>query len=79
MQKLVSVTFLSALAVIGTVVIVNYITFRYPGICPPTIARAEFEKDMLFATLQGDHGHLGTEIIKLTLELEDLVCPVLGL
>ena len=41
--------------------------------------RAEFEKDVLFATLQGEHGHLGTELRKLVFDFEDWVCPALGL
>ena len=60
-------------------VIVNVITFNYSGICPSTLARAEFQKDKLFSLLEGEQGHLGTEIRDIVLALEDQVCPVLGL
>ena len=60
-------------------VVVNVITFDYPGICPPTLARAEFQKDKLFSLLEGEQGHLGTEIRDIVLAVEDQVCPILGL
>jgi len=45
---------------VGAAVTVNAITFEYMGICPPAMARAEFEKDKLFSLLEGVQGHLGT-------------------
>jgi hypothetical protein len=64
---------------IGAAVTVNAITFEYMGICPPAMARAEFEKDKLFSLLEGQQGHLGTEIRDVVLAIEDQVCPLLGL
>ena len=64
---------------IGAAVTVNAITFEYMGICPPAMARAEFEKDKLFSLLEGEQGHLGTEIRDVVLAIEDQVCPLLGL
>ena len=64
---------------IASAVTVNTITFEYMGICPPAIARAEFEKDKLFSLLEGQEGHLGTEIRDIVLALEDQICPLLGL
>jgi len=43
------------------------------------MARAEFEKDKLFSLLEGEQGHLGTEIRDVVLAIEDQVCPLLGL
>jgi len=64
---------------IASAVIVNAITFEYMGICPPAMARAELEKDKLFSLLEGQQGHLGTEIRDIVLAVEDQVCPLLGL
>jgi len=64
---------------IASAVTVNAITFEYMGICPPAMARAEFEKDKLFSLLEGQQGHLGTEIRDIVLAVEDQVCPLLGL
>ena len=64
---------------VGAAVTVNVITFEYMGICPPAMARAEFEKDKLFSLLEGQQGHLGTEIRDMVLAVEDRVCPILGL
>ena len=64
---------------VGVAVTVNAITFEYMGICPPAMARAEFEKDKLFSLLEGEQGHLGTEIRDVVLAIEDQVCPLLGL
>jgi len=64
---------------IASAVLVNAITFEYMGICPPAMARAEFEKDKLFSLLEGEQGHLGTEIRDVVLAMEDQVCPLLGL
>lgn len=68
-----------AIVLAGIMVIVNVITFNYLGICPSTLARAEFQKDKLFSLLEGEQGHLGTEIRDIVLAVEDEVCPVLGL
>ena len=64
---------------IASAVTVNVITFEYMGICPPAMARAEFEKDKLFSLLEGEQGHLGTEIRDIVLAVADQVCPLLGL
>ena len=64
---------------IASAVTVNTITFEYMGICPPAMARAEFEKDKLFALLEGQQGHLGTEIRDIILFAEARICPLLGL
>lgn len=64
---------------VGAAVTVNAITFEYMGICPPAMARAEFEKDKLFSLLEGEQGHLGTEIRDIVLAAETQVCPLLGL
>ena len=64
---------------IGAAVTVNAITFEYMGICPPAVARAEFQKDKLFSLLEGEQGHLGTEVRDMVLAIEDRVCPILGL
>lgn len=64
---------------IATAVAVNAITFEYIGICPPALARAEFKKEQLFSFLEGEQGHLGTEIRDIVLSAEDKVCPLLGL
>ena len=64
---------------IASAVTVNTITFEYMGICPPALARAEFQKDQLFSLLEGEQGHLGTEVRDMVLAVEDRVCPILGL
>ena len=64
---------------VGAAVTVNAITFEYMGICPSAMARAEFEKDKLFSLLEGEQGHLGTEIRDVVLAIEGQVCPLLGL
>ena len=64
---------------IASAVTVNTITFEYMGICPPALARAEFQKDRLFSLLEGEQGHLGTEIRDIVLSAEDRICPLLGL
>ena len=64
---------------IASAVTVNAITFEYMGICPPALARAEFQKDQLFSLLEGEQGHLGTEFRDMVLAVEDRVCPILGL
>ena len=42
---------------IASAVTVNAITFEYMGVCPPALARAEFQKDQLFSLLEGEQGH----------------------
>ena len=64
---------------IASAVTVNAITFEYMGVCPPALARAEFQKDQLFSLLEGEQGHLGTEIRDIVLSAEDRICPLLGL
>ena len=64
---------------IASAVTVNTITFEYMGICPSALARAEFQKDQLFSLLEGEQGHLGTEVRDMVLAVEDRVCPILGL
>lgn len=64
---------------IASAVTVNAITFEYMGICPPELTRAEFQKDQLFSLLEGEQGHLGTEIRDIVLSAEDRICPLLGL
>lgn len=64
---------------IASAVTVNVMTFEYMGICPPALARAEFQKDQLFSLLEGEQGHLGTELRDIVLSAEDKICPLLGL
>ena len=64
---------------VGAAVTVNAITFEYMGICSPAMARAEFQKDQFFSLLEGEQGHLGTEIRDIVLSAEDRICPILGL
>ena len=64
---------------IASAVTVNAITFEYMGICPPALARAEFQKDRLFSLLEGEQGHLGTETRDRVLSAQDKICPLLGL
>ena len=78
MRLLVAPIYLAILLAV-IMVVVNVITFDYPGICPSTLARAEFQKDKLFSLLEGEQGHLGTEIRDIVLAVEDQVCPILGL
>ena len=79
-MKLLILTPLYALMLfIASAVTVNAITFEYMGICPPALARAEFQKDQLFSLLEGEQGHLGTELRDIVLSAEDKICPILGL
>ena len=79
-MKLLILTPLCALILfIASAVTVNAITFEYIGICPPALARAEFQKDQLFSLLEGEQGHLGTELRDIVLSSEDKICPILGL
>ena len=64
---------------IASAVTVNAMTFEYMGICPPALARAEFQKDQLFSLLEGEQGHLGTELRDIVLSAEEKICPLLGL
>lgn len=64
---------------IASAVTVNAMTFEYMGICPPALVRAEFQKDQLFSLLEGEQGHLGTELRDIVLSVEDKICPILGL
>ena len=64
---------------IASAVTVNAMTFEYMGICPPVLVRAEFQKDQLFSLLEGEHGHLGTELRDIALSAEEKICPLLGL
>ena len=58
----------------------EYDYFRVHGYLPSSIgARAEFQKDQLFSLLEGEQGHLGTEVRDMVLAVEDRVCPILGL
>ena len=61
---------------IASAVTVNAITFEYMGICPPALARAEFQKDQLFSLLEGEQGHLGTRVRDMVPAVEDRVCPI---
>ena len=79
MKLLILMPLYALMLFIASAVTVNTITFEYMGICPPAIARAEFEKDKLFSLLEGQEGHLGTEIRDIVLALEDQICPILGL
>ena len=79
MKTLILLPIYSLMLFIASAVTVNAITFEYMGICPPAMARAEFEKDKLFSLLEGQQGHLGTEIRDIVLAVEDQVCPLLGL
>ena len=64
---------------IASAVTVNAMTFEYIGICPPALARAEFQKDQLFSLLEREQGHLGTELRDIVLAAEEKICPLLGL
>ena len=79
MKLLILMPLYALMLFIATAVTVNAITFEYMGMCPPAMARAEFEKDKLFSLLEGQQGHLGTEIRDIVIAVEDQVCPVLGL
>ena len=79
MRLLILMPLYALMLFIASAVTVNAITFEYMGICPPALARAEFEKDKLFSLLEGQEGHLGTEIRDIVLALEDQICPLLGL
>ena len=78
-MKLVLLPVYVVILFIASAVTVNAITFEYMGICPSALARAEFEKDQLFSLLEGEQGHLGTEIRDIVLSAEDRICPLLGL
>ena len=78
-MRLLIVPIYSVIVLVGMMVVVNVITFDYPGICPSTLARAEFQKDKLLSFLEGEQGHLGTEIRDIVLAVEDQICPLLGL
>ena len=64
--------------IIASAVTVNAIILEYMGICPLALARAESQKDQLFFVLEGEQGHLGTEILDIVLSAEDVICPLLG-
>ena len=79
MKLLILLPLYALMLFIASAVTVNAITFEYMGICPPALARAEFQKDQLFSLLEGEQGHLGTEVRDMVLAVEDRVCPILGL
>ena len=79
MRLLILLPLYALMLFIASAVTVNAITFEYMGICPPALARAEFQKDQLFSLLEGEQGHLGTEVRDMVLAVEDRVCPILGL
>ena len=79
MRLLILLPLYALILFIASAVTVNAITFEYMGICPPALARAEFQKDQLFSLLEGEQGHLGTEVRDMVLAVEDRVCPILGL
>ena len=79
MKLLILLPLYALMLFIASAVTVNAITFEYMGICPPALARAEFQKDQLFSLLEGEQGHLGTEVRNIVLAVEDRVCPILGL
>ena len=79
MRLLILLPLYALMLFIASAVTVNAITFEYVGICPPALARAEFQKDQLFSLLEGEQGHLGTEVRDMVLAVEDRVCPILGL
>ena len=79
MRLLILLPLYALMLFIASAVTVNAITFEYMGICPPALARAEFKKDQLFSLLEGEQGHLGTEVRDMVLAVEDRVCPILGL
>ena len=78
-MKLILLPVYVVILFIASAVTVNAITFEYMGVCPPALARAEFQKDQLFSLLEGEQGHLGTEIRDIVLSAEDKICPLLGL
>ena len=84
LKLLILIPLYALMLFIASAVTVNAITFEVSavdmGICPPALARAEFEKDKLFSLLEGQEGHLGTEIRDIVLaQLTDQICPLLGL
>lgn len=79
MKLLILLPLYALILFIASAVTVNAITFEYMGICPPSLVRAEFQKDQLFSLLEGEQGHLGTEIRDIVLSAEDSICPLLGL
>ena len=78
-MKLILLPVYVVILFIASAVTVNAITFEYMGVCPPALARAEFQKDQLFSLLEGEQGLLGTEIRDIVLSAEDRICPLLGL
>ena len=78
-MKLILLPVYVVILFIASAVTVNAITFEYMGVCPPALARAEYQKDQLFSLLEGEQGHLGTEIRDIVLSAEDRICPLLGL
>ena len=78
-MKLILLPVYVVILFIASAVTVNAITFEYMGVCPPALARAEFQKDQLFSLLEGEQGHLGTEIRDIVLSAEDRISPLLGL
>ena len=78
-MKLILLPVYVVILLFASAVTVNAITFEYMGVCPPALARAEFQKDQLFSLLEGEQGHLGTEIRDIVLSVEDRICPLLGL
>ncbi|MEG3592822.1 MAG: hypothetical protein VX363_01180 [Pseudomonadota bacterium] len=79
MRLLILLPLYALILFIASAVTVNAITFEYMGICPPALARAEFQKDQIFSLLEGQQRHLGTEVRDMVLAVEDRVCPILGL
>ncbi len=79
MKLLILLPVYTLMIFIASAVAVNTITFDYMGICPPALARAEFQKEKLFSLLEGEQGHLGTEIRDIVLAVEDWACPILRL
>ncbi len=79
MKLLILLPLYAMMLFIASAVTVNAITFEYMGICPPALARAEFQKDQLFSLLEGEQGHLGTELRDIVLSAEEKICPLLGL
>ena len=78
-MKLILLPVYVVILFIASAVTVNAITFEYMGVCAPALARAEFQKDQLFSLLEGEQGHLGTEIRDIVLSVEDRICPLVGL
>ena len=79
MKLLILLPLYAMMLFIASAVTVNAMTFEYIGICPPALARAEFQKDQLFSLLEREQGHLGTELRDIVLAAEEKICPLLGL